>query len=170
MLFRLLSRLRRELDAWDRRQMLARCRRCGQGVVLEKPYFIFNPEQLSLGERVVINAFCQIFAGGGVSIGDGTMISSHCALSTVTHPVDHPARIAVTREEAEALHGPIVLGRNVWLGMGAIVLPGVTIGDHAVVGAGAVVTADVPARTVVVGVPARVRRTILQGDTPSPPP
>ncbi|MBS0659720.1 MAG: acyltransferase [Verrucomicrobia bacterium] len=162
LLFRLLSRLRRELDAWETRRLLALCRSCGQRVVLERPYSIYSPEQLTLGDDVIINAFCQIFAGAGVTIGDGTLISSHCAISSVTHPLQHPARKGVlySPDPAESLHRPVVLGRNVWLGMGVIVLPGVTVGDHAVLGAGAVVTADVPARAVVTGVPARVQRLL----------
>ena len=63
-------------------------------------------------------------------------------------------------EHGPALCQPVVLGCNVWLGMGAIILPGVTIGDHAIVGAGAVVTKDVPEKTVVVGNPARVLQTL----------
>lgn len=160
MLFRLLSRLRRELVAFERRRLLAACRACGRDVQLAEPWSIANPEQLSLGDGVEINAFCQIFAGAGVTIGAGTLISSHCAISSVTHPLQHPARrgVLASPDPAESLHRPVTIGRNVWLGMGAIILPGVRIGDHAVVGAGAVVTADVPEKTVVTGVPARVRR------------
>ena len=93
---------------------------------------------------------------GGISIGDGTLIGHRVTLATINHglPPDrrHVHHIA-----------PIVIGRDVWIGSGAILLPGVHVGDGAVVAAGAVVRADVPARTIVAGVPARIIKKVDQG-------
>jgi maltose O-acetyltransferase len=90
-----------------------------------------------------------------IRIGDDAQIGPNVQLLTPTHPLDPDLRRA--RWEAAE---PIAIGANVWLGGGAIVLPGVTIGADAVVGAGAVVTRDVPARAVMVGNPARVLRQL----------
>jgi maltose O-acetyltransferase len=83
------------------------------------------------------------------------MLGSNVQLMTPIHPIDPELR-AAGWESAKPIH----IGSNVWIGSGAIILGGVTIGDHAVIGAGAVVTKDVPARTVAVGNPARVIKTL----------
>ena len=94
-----------------------------------------------------------------VTIGAACQVASRVQLITATHPIDpEPRRIGW--ESAK----PIVLGDNVWLSSGVIVCPGVTIGDHTVVGAGAVVARDLPAGVVAMGVPARVLRQIGEQD------
>lgn len=109
---------------------------------------------LRVGKRVAINAFVHIWANAPVTIGDHSMLASHVRITTSTHdPAIRPYRDH--RRDA-----PVVIGRNVWIGSGAIVLPGITIGDNAVVGAGSVVTRDVAPDTIVAGVPARVLRTL----------
>ena len=90
---------------------------------------------------------------GRITIGDDVQLGPNVALLTATHPVEPGPR----RDKWEAAE-PITLGDNVWLGGGAIVLPGVTIGADTVVGAGAVVTKDLPAGVVAVGNPARIVR------------
>ena len=90
---------------------------------------------------------------GRITIGDDVQLGPNVALLTATHPVEPGPR----RDKWEAAE-PITLGDNVWLGGGAIVLPGVTIGADTVVGAGAVVTRDLPAGVVAVGNPARIVR------------
>jgi maltose O-acetyltransferase len=90
-----------------------------------------------------------------ITIGDDVQIGPNVQLLTPTHPLDPDLRRAKW-ESAK----PIVIEDNAWLGGGAIVLPGVTVGANAIVGAGAVVTKDVPTNTVVVGNPARVTRTL----------
>ena len=117
------------------------------------------------GTNVVIGA--RTFANYGlvaldvaaITIGDDVQIGPNVQLLTPTHPVEPGPR----RDKWEAAK-PITIGDNVWLGAGAIVLPGVTIGDDTVVGAGAVVTRDLPAGVLAVGNPAKVIGTI--GDKP----
>ncbi len=107
---------------------------------------------LVLGQLVFINTGATVVANHSITIGDDCLIGDFAAIfDTDHHQLDpsHPVRVAAVR-----------LGTNVWVGRFAIILPGVTIGDHAVVAAGAVVTTDVPARTLVAGVPARVVRTL----------
>ena len=107
--------------------------------------------ELVVGDHVFLNQGVNVYAARSVRIGDRTRLADNATVyDTDFHPVgpDRPARVA-----------PVVIGRNVWIGRGAIVLPGVTIGDHSVVAAGAVVTDPVPPRTVVAGNPARELRT-----------
>ncbi|WP_308189864.1 DapH/DapD/GlmU-related protein [Nostoc sp. XA010] len=94
-----------------------------------------------------------IFLLGGVKIGSGTMISRNCSITTVTHSINSADRsLGITK--------PVTIGRNVWIGTGAIILPGVTIGDYSVVGAGAVVTKSIPAMQVFVGNPAKFLKEV----------
>ena len=88
-----------------------------------------------------------------------TMIGPNCVLATANHPI-----LPELREKAYQYNLPIRIGRNCWLGAGVIVVPGVTIGDNTVIGAGSVVTKDIPANVVAVGNPCRVLRTISEHD------
>lgn len=127
----------------------------GEDVAIRPPLYVDYGTQLSIGDRVFVNYGLTALDCAPISIGDDTQIGPHVQLLTPTHPVDPDERR--TKIEAAA---PITIGRNVWIGGGAIVLAGVSIGDDAVIGAGAVVTRDVPARSVAVGNPARVIRTV----------
>jgi acetyltransferase-like isoleucine patch superfamily enzyme len=108
--------------------------------------------RLEIGDRAFVNQGASIVASLAITIGEDARIGDFAAVYDSDH---HPVE-----EGAEVRRAPVVLGRNVWLGRGAIVLPGVTIGDHAVVAAGAVVASDVPDRTLVAGNPARPLRTL----------
>ena len=122
---------------------------------------------IRLGRRVFINSGCRFQDQGGITIGDDCLIGHNVVIATLQHDVD-------PRRRADLLPAPVVLGRNVWLGANVTVLPGVTIGDDAVIGAGSVVTKDVPAATIAVGSPARVVRGIhdpaVHGRNPMQPP
>lgn len=108
-------------------------------------------KNLVLGEGVFVNMGCRFQDTGGIVVGDGSLIGHGCTLTTLDHAMDPQRR-------ADMIPSPVTIGRKVWLGASVTVVPGVTIGDGAVVGAGAVVTKDVPADTIVAGVPARVIR------------
>jgi acetyltransferase-like isoleucine patch superfamily enzyme len=109
---------------------------------------------IRVGRKVFVNHGCTLNDIGGIDIGDEVMLGPNVSLLTSGHPVDPVER---TRRITAA---PIAIGRNVWIAAGATVLQGVTVGDDAVVAAGAVVTKDVPAATLVAGVPARVVREL----------
>jgi maltose O-acetyltransferase len=127
----------------------------GEEVVIRPPLYVDYGTQLTIGDRVFANYGLTALDCAPIMIGEDTQIGPHVQLLTPTHPLEPDQR----RSKIEAA-APIVIGRNVWIGGGAIVLAGVTVGDDAVIGAGAVVTKDVAARTVVVGNPARVLRRI----------
>ena len=110
---------------------------------------------IALGRNAFVNYDCVFLDCAPIALGDDTMLGPAVQLYTAGHPLDAP-----TRRAAIEWARPITIGRDVWIGGGAIVLPGVTIGDGAVVGAGSVVTRDVPPASVAVGNPARVVRQI----------
>lgn len=109
---------------------------------------------ITVGNNVFINQGCHFMDMGGLTIGDDVMIGPKVTLVTAGHPVS-PAE----RRQGIVMK-PIVIGNNVWIGAAATILPGVTIGDGAVVAAGAVVSRDVPANTMAAGVPARVLKQL----------
>jgi len=94
-----------------------------------------------------------------IYVGDHTMFGPHVTLATAGHPV-----LPELREKAYQFNAPIHIGRNCWLGAGVIVLPGVTIGDNSVIGAGSVVTKDIPTGVVAYGNPCKVIREIGEKD------
>lgn len=168
-LYRVFDRWWRGYEDFLERRRKRELAACGERVHLSPRCSLWSLDRLSLGDDVEINPFTHIFAGGGVSIGAGTLISSNCAISSVTHVKNSRARHALLPEDAPPsarLLRPVTIGRNVWVGAGALILPGVTIGDDAIVGAGAVVTKDVPAGCVVVGNPARPRELLTFPDSP----
>jgi maltose O-acetyltransferase len=127
----------------------------GAGSDIRPPLYCDYGSQLRVGERTFVNFGLVALDVAPITIGDDVQIGPNVQLLTPTHPLDPESR----RAKLEAAR-PIVLGDNVWLGGGVIVLPGVSIGDSTVVGAGAVVTRDLPAGVVAVGNPARVVRVV----------
>lgn len=104
-------------------------------------------------DNVFINAGCQFQDQGGITIGEGALIGHNVVLATLNHDLN-PTRRQI------CIPSPIKIGKNVWIGSNSTILPGVTIGDNSVIAAGAVVTKDVPANTIVGGVPARFIKSI----------
>ncbi len=117
------------------------------------PFYTDFGKNIRMGENVFINACCHFQDHGGVTIGDGCQIGHQVVFATLNHAIDPEKRKSV-------VPAPIVLGRNVWIGSNATILQGVTIGDNAIVAAGAVVTKNVEANQIVGGVPARLIRRI----------
>jgi acetyltransferase-like isoleucine patch superfamily enzyme len=118
------------------------------------PLYSDHGLNIRVGRNVFINQACMLNDIGGIEIGDDVMIGPRVSLLTAGHPLD-PGR-----RRRQIVAAPIAIERNVWLGAGATVLQGVTVGSDAVVAAGAIVTRDVPPRTLVAGVPGRVLREI----------
>ncbi|MGY1742620.1 MULTISPECIES: sugar O-acetyltransferase [unclassified Blastococcus] len=131
----------------------------GEGTEIRPPLHVDYGSNVRIGARCFANFGLVALDVAAITIGDDVQIGPNVQLLTPTHPVEPQPR----RDKWEAAE-PITIGDNVWLGGGAIVLPGVTIGENTVVGAGAVVTRDLPANVVAVGNPARVVRTLDPGD------
>lgn len=115
------------------------------------PFYTDCGKNITVGKNVFINSGCRFQDQGGIFIGDGTLIGHNVVLATLNHGISPD-------ERHDLFPAPIHIGKNVWIGANATVLPGVTIGDNAVIAAAAVVTKDVPANVVVAGVRAKVIR------------
>jgi maltose O-acetyltransferase len=126
----------------------------GEEVQIKPPFYVDYGDALSIGPRTFINFGLMALDVAAIRIGADVQIGPNVQLLTPTHPIDPDAR----RRKIEAAQA-ITIEDNVWLGGGAIVLPGVHIGANSVVGAGAVVTHSLPANVVAVGNPARVVKT-----------
>lgn len=135
------------------------------GKPVHKSFLLFPPfyancgKNITVGKGVFINTGCHFQDQGGITLGDGTFLGNNVVLTTMNHDFDPENR-------RTTYPAPIVTGKNVWIGSSATVVPGVQIGDGAIVAAGAVVTQDVPPNTIVAGVPARVVRTIDPSEHP----
>ena len=127
----------------------------GADAHIKPPLFVDYGTHITVGAGTFINYNLTALDVAPITIGRDCQVGPNVQLLTPTHPVEPQPR----RDKLEAAQ-PIVIGDNVWLGGGAIVLPGVTIGENSVIGAGAVVTRDIPANVVAVGNPARVIRSI----------
>lgn len=125
-----------------------------ESVTIYPPFYTEHGLATTFGKNVFVNQGCTFMDGGGITIGDDVMIAPRVSLVTGGHPLPLDERREYT------VSAPIVIEDDVWIGTAAVVTQGVTIGSGAVVAAGAVVTRDVPARTLVAGVPARVVKTI----------
>lgn len=137
----------------ERRKMLVeRFAAVGKGVNIRPPFHCDYGFNISLGEGVFLNFNCVILDVVAVTIGAKTQIGPGVQILTADHPRD-----AVQRESGLEFGRPVHIGRNVWIGGGAIILPGVTIGDDVLIGAGSVVTRDIPSGCTAFGNPARVR-------------
>ena len=117
------------------------------------PFYTDFGKNIHLGKNVFINSACQFQDQGGIFIGDNCLIGPGTMIATLNHYPDPEHRQGMT-------HAPVVIGKNVWTGAHVTILPGVTIGDNAIVAAGAVVAKDVPADTIVGGVPAKAIKSI----------
>ena len=147
----------REAEQELRRALLVKLfGRGGDSVWMQPPFFCDYGSNIELGERVFFNFNCVVLDVCRVTIGRFTLFGPAVQIYTATHPMD-----AALRRKQES-GKPVEIGSDVWVGGGAIILPGVKIGDAAVIGAGSVVTKDVPARTFAAGNPCRVVREITE--------
>ena len=128
-------------------------REVDESFALFPPIYTDFGKNITVGKNVFINSGCCFQDQGGVEIGDNCLIGHQVVFATLNHALDPELR-------AGMYPAPIKLGKNVWVGSHATLLAGVTVGDNSVIAAGAVVTRDVPANTVVGGVPAKVIRHI----------
>jgi len=127
----------------------------GGDVWIQPPFFCDYGWNISLGRRVFFNFNCVILDVCPVRIGDNTLVGPAVQIYTATHPLDHEIR----RQWLE-FGKPVQIGDDVWLGGAAVICPGVTIGSRVVIGAGSVVTRDIPDGVFAAGNPCRVVRTL----------
>jgi len=159
----LLERLNtsREPDQEFRRELLKQLLgRGGDSVWLQPPFYCDYGSNILLGERVFFNFNGVVLDVCEVRVGDFTLFGPAVQIYTATHPLD-----AALRREKE-LGKPVEIGSDVWVGGGAIICPGVTIGSRTVIGAGSVVTKNLPDGVLAAGNPCRVIRELTESETP----
>ena len=133
---------------------------CVLGVYIEAPFYAnFGGKHCHFGKMVYANYHLTCVDDTHIYIGDYTMIGPNVTIATAGHPI-----LPELREKIYQYTMPVHIGRNCWIGAGAIILPGVTIGDNTVIGAGSVVTKDIPSDVVAVGNPCKVMREINEHD------
>lgn len=139
------------------RQMFAEV---GEGCYIESPFYAnFGGHHVHLGNNVYTNFNLTLVDDTHIYIGDCTMIGPNVTIATAGHPIEPGLR-----SRGLQYNMPVHIGKNCWLGAGVIVMPGVTIGDNTVIGAGSIVTRDIPANVVAVGNPCRVMRSVGERD------
>ena len=144
----------------ERRSLLRRLfGRVGENATVVPPFHCDYGYNIEVGANFFLNAGCVILDGTKVSFGDNVFVAPHCGFYTAGHPLD------VARRNQGLEHArPITIGDNVWIGAEVCVLPGVSIGEGSVIGAGSVVTKDIPAHVLAFGNPCRVIRELKEGD------
>ncbi len=132
----------------------------GEGCYVEPPFHAnFGGRHVHFGKFVYANFNLTLVDDTHIYVGDYTMFGPNVTVATAGHPV-----LPALREKGYQYNAPVRIGRNCWIGAGAVILPGVTIGDNTVVGAGSVVTKDLPSNVVAVGNPCRVLREVGERD------
>ncbi len=132
----------------------------GEGCYIEPPlHSNWGGHHVHFGKNVYANFNLTLVDDTHIYVGDYTMLGPNVTLATAGHPI-----APELREKGYQFNMPIHIGKNCWLGAGVIVLPGVTIGDNVVIGAGSVVTKDIPSNVVAVGNPCRVMREVSERD------
>lgn len=132
----------------------------GEGCYIEPPFHAnFGGHHVHFGKDVYANFNLTMVDDTHIYVGDNTMFGPNVTVATAGHPI-----LPQLRDIGYQYNSPVHIGRNCWLGAGVVVLPGITIGDNTVVGAGSVVTKDLPANVVAVGNPCRVLREISEHD------
>ena len=132
----------------------------GEGCQIETPVHAnWGCKHVHFGKGIYCNSNVTFVDDADIFVGDDCLIAPNVVISTSGHPI-----LPILREHNYVYNRPVHIGRNVWIGSGAQIMPGVTIGDNSVIGAGSVVTGDIPADTVAYGVPCKVIRSIGEKD------
>lgn len=132
----------------------------GEGCYIEPPFHAnFGGRHIHFGKNVYANFNLTCVDDTHIYVDDYTMIGPNVTIATAAHPI-----LPELREKGYQYNAPVHIGKNCWIGAGAIILPGITVGDNSVIGAGSIVTKDIPANTVAVGNPCRVLRKINEHD------
>lgn len=127
----------------------------GPGEEIEPPFYCDYGNNISIGKKFFANFGCAILDCNRVTIGDNVLMGPYVQVYAAYHPVDPLERLS-----GRELSAPVIIGNNVWIGGGVIVLPGVTIGDNSVIGAGSVVTKNIPENSVAAGNPCVIKRKL----------
>ena len=117
------------------------------------PFYTEFGKNIKMGKNIFINMCCHFQDNGGIEIGDGAMFGNNVTIATLNHDIDPKTRFNATPK-------PVKIGKKVWVGSNCTILPGVSIGDNSIIGAGSVVVKSIPKNSIAVGNPARVIKSI----------
>lgn len=132
----------------------------GEGCYIEPPLHTnFGGHHVHFGKKVYANFNLTLVDDTHIYVGDDTMFGPNVVVATAGHPI-----LPELREKAYQYNAPVHIGKNCWIGAGAVIVPGITIGDNVVIGAGSVVTKDIPSNVVAVGNPCHVLREVNEHD------
>ena len=135
----------------------------GKNLWITPPFYVDYGNNIYFGDNCEVNMNCTFLDDNVISIGDNALIAPNVQIYTAFHPTNASERFGAPREDGsfafcKTQTAPVIIGNNVWIGGGAILMPGVTIGDNVVIGAGSVVTKDIPSNKIAYGNPCRVIR------------
>lgn len=135
----------------------------GKNLWITAPFFVDYGNNIYFGENCEVNMNCIFLDDNKISIGDNALIAPNVQIYTAFHPTNAKDRFGTNSKDGDFVFcktcsAPVTIGNDVWIGGGAIIMPGVTIGDNVVIGAGSVVTKDIPSNTVAMGNPCKVYR------------
>ena len=147
---RIAAVLAQDLERHWRDQAIGLLKECGVRFAVQMPVCLAQPDSIEIGDDVSFAAYVHIWGGGGVVIGSRVMVGTHTSITSLTH--DHGVDPMFNTVVAK----PVAIEDDVWIGSNCTIMPGVTIGRGAVIGAGSVVTHDVKPMSIVAGVPARL--------------
>ena len=134
---------------------------CGDNIRVNQPIYVDYGSNISIGSNCLINMNCTLLDTGRITIGNNTLIGPDVKIYTAFHPLSASERYFTDEKGEKAVRtqtAAVTIGSNVWIGGGAMLLPGITIGDNAVIGAGSVVTESIPANAVACGNPCKVKK------------
>lgn len=129
--------------------------KCGENIWIESPFYCDYGYEIFVGDNVFINFNCTILDGSPVTIGNDVLIGPNVQIYSATHPIDWKIRSNGLENSK-----PVTIGNNVWIGGGVVICPGVSIGDRTTIGAGSVVTKDIPSDVVAAGNPCKIIKNI----------
>lgn len=133
---------------------------CGEDVYIEAPFYAnFGGHHCHFGNHVYVNYHLTCVDDTHIYIGDDTMLGPNVTIATAGHPI-----LPELRQRGLQYNMPVRIGRNCWIGAGAIIMPGITIGDCVVIGAGSIVTKDIPSNVVAAGNPCKIMREVGEHD------
>lgn len=135
----------------------------GKNLWITQPFYVDYGNNIYFGDNCEVNMNCTFLDDNKIIIGDNALIAPNVQIYTAFHPTNAKDRFGETKadgsfEFCKTITAPVVIGNNVWIGGGTIIMPGITIGDNVVIGAGSVVTKDIPSNKIAYGNPCRVVR------------
>lgn len=135
----------------------------GENLWITQPFYVDYGNNIYFGDNCEVNMNCTFLDDNKIIIGDNALIAPNVQIYTAFHPTNAKDRFGETKADSsfefcKTITAPVVIGNNVWIGGGTIIMPGITIGDNVVIGAGSVVTKDIPSNKIAYGNPCRVVR------------